>query len=152
VDLHVGERANLNERVRIDPAQEQSGFLIAVSKFSPELEAKLRPLVDAETVLSDLNRKIGDLEQKEKSLADDEARDRENLKALKDNGAAKRFVDEMNRAEDDLQAARKESAGLEKDRDVARANLDALIAQASFDTDVSVVTQSTQFGNSPPQP
>jgi len=36
--------------------------------------------------------------------------DRENLTAFKGNDAAKRFVDELNRAEDALQNARKQSA------------------------------------------
>ena len=149
VDLHVGESANLSERVIINPAQDHSGFLIAVSKFSPALEEKLRPLIDAETVLNGLNRKISDIEQKEKTLAADEARDRDNLTALKGNAASKRFVDELNRTEDDIESARKERAAAEKDRDAARAHLDELIAQISFDTDLSVVTQSNQMGSAP---
>jgi hypothetical protein len=149
VDLHVGERANLSERVIINPAQDHSGFLIAVSKFSPALEEKLRPLIDAETALNNLNRKINDIEQKEKTLAADEARDRDNLTALKGNAASKRFVDELNRTEDDIQSARKERTAVEKDRDAARAHLDELIAQISFDTDLSVVTQSNQIGSAP---
>ena len=149
VDLHVGERANLSERVIINPTQDHSGFLIAVSKFSPALEEKLRPLIDAETALNNLNRKISDIEQKENTLAADEARDRDNLTALKGNAASKRFVDELNRTEDDIQSARKERTAVEKDREAARAHLDELIAQISFDTDLSVVTQSNQIGSAP---
>ncbi len=152
VNLQFKERANLSEGIRIDPSQDHSGFLVNLTKFSPDLEGRLKPLIDAEIVLNDLNRRIAEIEQKEKTLSDDEARDRDNLTALKNNDAAKRFVDELNRAEDDLQAARKERAGLEKDRDAARGRLDNLIAQVSFDTDVSVVTQNTQSGNKPQQP
>jgi hypothetical protein len=150
-DLHVGEKANLSERVRIDTSQDRSAFIVNLTKFAPDLETKLKPLVDAEVALSDLERRIADLQQKEKTLSDDEARDRDNLTALKNNDAAKRFVGELNRAEDELEAARKERTGLEKDRDAARAHLDQLISEVSFDTDVSVVTQSNQFGNRPPQ-
>ena len=150
VDLHVGEKANLAERVVLNALQFRSDYVINLSKYAPDLAQKLKPLIDAETALNDLERRINELEQKEKTLSDDEARDRENLTALKNNDAAKRFVDELNHAEDELQAARKERAGLEKDQDAARRHLDDLIAQVSFDTDLSVVTQSTQYGNRPP--
>jgi len=152
VDLHVGEKANLSERVRIDTTQDRSAFILNLTKFAPDLEAQLKPLIDAETTLNDLNRRIADLQLKEKTLADDETRVRDNVTALKNNDAAKRFVDELNRAEDDLQASRKERAGLEKDRDAARARLDDLIAKTAFDTDVSVVTRSNQTGSTPPHP
>ncbi len=109
----------------------------------------MRPLIDAETALSDLNRKLADNQQKQKPLADDEARDRDNLTALKGNDAAKRFVEELNRAEDDIDAARKEQAGLEQQRDAARAHLTEIIAKLSFDTDLEIVTQSNQLGNTP---
>ncbi len=151
VDLHVGEKAALAEKVRIDPNDDRSEFLISVSKLVPSLEEKLRPLIEAETALSDLNRKIREMEAKEKTLADDEARDRDNLTALKGNDAAKRFVEELNRAEDEIEAARKERAGLEKDRDTARAHLEISIARLSFDEDASVVTLSNQSGNKPPR-
>jgi hypothetical protein len=139
VDLHVGERATLAETVRIDPNFDRSAFLISVSKLVPSLEEKLRPLIEAETALNGLNRKIQELQDREKTLSDDEARDRENLTALKGNDAGKRFVEELNRAEDAIQAARKERAGLEKDRDAARTRLESLIGQLSFDEDASVV-------------
>jgi hypothetical protein len=149
VDLHVGERATLAEKIRIDPNNDRSAFLISISKYTPALEEKLRPLIDAETALSDLNRKIKEMEEKEKTLAADEARDRDNLTALKGNDAAKRFVAELNRAEDEIESMRKERAGVEKERDAARTHLESILAQLAFDTDLSVVTQSTQNGNRP---
>jgi hypothetical protein len=151
VDLHVGEKATLAEKIRIDPGDDRSEFLITVSKLAPATEEKLRPLIDAETALSDLNRKLQAIAEKEKTLAADEARDRENLTALKGNDAAKRFVEELNRAEDEIEAARKEQAGVGKERDTARTHLEILIAQLSFDADLSVITQSTQYGDRAPR-
>jgi hypothetical protein len=151
VDLHVGEKATLAEKIRIDPNNDRSEFLIAVSKLVPSIEQKLRPLIDAETALNGLNRKVQEIQEQEKALAADEARDRDNLTALKGNDAAKRFVEELNRTEDAIQAARKERAGVEKDRDAARAHLNALIAQLAFDEDVSVVTESNQLGDRAPR-
>jgi hypothetical protein len=135
-DLHVRERALLAETVRIDPDEDRTAFLVAVGKITPSVEEKLRPLIDAETALSGLNAKIEDLEQKEKTLSADESRDRENLTALKGNDAAKRFVEELNRAEDQLQAARKQAADLEQQKNAAVEKLNALIAGLSFDWDV----------------
>ena len=151
VDLHVGERATRAEKVRIDPNNDRSQFLISVSKLVPSLEEKLRPLIDAETSLSALNRKIQEIDAKEKTLSDDEARDRENLTALKGNDAGKRFVEELNRAEDDIQSARRDRAGVEKDRDAARAHLESLIGQLSFDEDASSVIESNQYGDRKPR-
>jgi hypothetical protein len=140
VDLKVRERANLDEKIRIDAGQDYTAFLVTIGKFSPDLEAKLQPLIAAERTLSDLNAKLAELEQKQKQLSDDEARDRENVTALKGNEAGKRFVDELGHAEDELQAARKDHADLEKSRDLAIAKLDAAISQVSFDTDVTIAT------------
>jgi hypothetical protein len=145
-DLHVREKATLSETIRIYPNDDRSGFLVAISKFTPALEEKLRPLIDAETALSNLNRKIQESEQKEKSLAGDEARARENLTALKGNDAGKRFVAELNQAEDDIGAVRKARVDFEKERDAARARVESIIAQLSFDTDLDVVTEGAQQG------
>ena len=140
-DLHVTERTPLFETVRIDPGEDRTEFLAAISKYTPALEEKLRPLIDAETSLNDLNQKIDQAEQNEKTLSDDEARARDNITALKGNEAAKRFVDELNHTEDRIQAARKDRADLEKQRDAARANVESLIAKLSFDTDLDVKVQ-----------
>jgi hypothetical protein len=139
-ELHVKERANLSETVEIGPQIESdSEFLVTVSKYSPALEEKLRPAMDAEAALAAINAKLDENTEKQKTLAADETRDRENLTALKGNDAAKRFVDELNQAEDGLQAARKEQADLEKQRDAAQEKLNGIIAKLSFDTDLDVV-------------
>jgi len=135
-DLHVRERALLSQDIRINPGDDRTAYLISVVKLVPSVDEKLRPLIDAETALSGLNAKIEQIEQKEKTLAADEARDRENLTALKGNDAAKRFVEELNSAEDQLQAARKQAADLEQQKNAAVEKLNALIAGLSFDWDV----------------
>jgi hypothetical protein len=136
-DLRVSERAMLSERVVINPSQDLSALLISATQLAPGLEEKLRPLIDAETALSGLNRRIQELVQKEKTLADDEARARENLTALKGNDAAKRFVEELNRTEDELQTTRKQAAELEQQKKIAVDKLNALIVGLSFDWDVT---------------
>ncbi|MDR3740518.1 MAG: DUF4139 domain-containing protein [Terracidiphilus sp.] len=146
VSLKVREHVTRAETVVLNPDLDRTAFLIQVSKYTPELEQKLSPIIDATTALNDIKRKLAENAQRQKTLTDDEARMRENVTALKGNDAAKRFVEQLNRAEDDLMAARKEQADLERERDAARAKLAALIAQASFETDLNVVTGGNQLG------
>jgi septal ring factor EnvC (AmiA/AmiB activator) len=146
-ELNVGERADLAEKIVINPDMGRAAFLVTISKYTPDLEAKLRPLLDAESALSEVNRKLNENQHRQKTDGDDEARIRENVTALKGNEASKRFVDELNRAEDDLDAARKEQASLEQQRDTARVQLTALIAQLSFEADLNVVTEDNQIAN-----
>jgi hypothetical protein len=143
VDLHVRERANINERVQIGKQFNNGAYLITASQYSPALAEALKPAIDAQTALAGLNGKIDEITAKQKTLADDEDRYRENLKALKDSATAKRFVDELNQAEDAIEAARKGQTDLEKQRDAAQAQLDSIIARLSFDTDLDVVLSKT---------
>ncbi len=143
VDLHVKERADLTEKAQIGTQQDNVSELITVSQYTPALEQALKPAIDAETALVDVNRRIDENANNQKTLADDENRYRENLKALKDNITAKRFVDELNQAEDSIEAARKEQTDLEKQRDAAQAHLDDVISKLSFDTDLDVVLSKT---------
>jgi septal ring factor EnvC (AmiA/AmiB activator) len=98
---------------------------------------KLKPVIDAQTALAELDQRIDASKKAEETAAADEARDRENLTALKGNDAAKRFVDELNRAEDQLQATRKQTADLEAQKQAAADKLNALIAAISFDWSVT---------------
>ena len=142
-DLHVREHADISERIQIAEQTDNGDVLITAGNYSPALAQALKPAIDAQTAVADLNRKIDEITEKQKTLADDENRYRENLKALKDNTTAKRFVDELNQAEDAIDAARKEQADLEKQRDAAQAQLDSIIAKLSFDTDLDVVLSKT---------
>jgi hypothetical protein len=142
-DLHVRERADISEKIQIAEQSDNGDVLITTGNYSPALAQALKPAIDAQTALTDLNRRIDEITEKQKTLADDENRYRENLKALKDNTTAKRFVDELNQAEDAIEAARKEQTDLEKQRDAAQAQLDGIIAKLSFDTDLDVVLSKT---------
>ncbi len=122
--------------VTLNPSQDQRNYLLDLVKRVPDAVDKLNPIIDAQAALADLNQKINDAKKTEETAAADEARDRENLTALKGNDAAKRFVDELNRAEDLLQATRKQIADLEQQKQAAIDKLDAQINAISFDWDV----------------
>jgi len=134
--LEVRERGPEYNQVFLNSNSDQTVYLLDLVKRVPDALDKLKPVIDAQSVLTDLERRIKESKQKEKTASDDEARDRENLTALKGNDAAKRFVDELNQAEDTLQAARKLTADLEQQKKAAVEKMNELIAQISFDWDV----------------
>lgn len=112
-------------------------FLLNLIKQTPEAQKELQPVLDAQDVVADLNAKIAESKKQEETAAADEARDRENLTALKGNDAAHRFVEELNRAEDELQSTRKHTADLEQQKTAAEEKLNQAIANLSFDWDES---------------
>ncbi len=128
----------LSESVDIRDSSFGDEFIVNLTKYTPELEQKLRPLIDAETALDDFNGKIAQNEAKQKQLEADEARNRDNLTALKGNDAAKRFVDELNRTEDAIADARKEHDTLVSQQNAAQQQVEEIIAALSFDTDLDI--------------
>ena len=135
--LEVREHGPEHQIVQLNPEQDQSEYLLDLAKRVPDALDKLKPVIDAETALANLDHRIDQSKQTEETASADEARDRDNLTALKGNDAAKRFVDELNRAEDLLQTARKQTADLEQQKQAALEKLNTLIAGLSFDWDVS---------------
>jgi len=134
--LEVRERGPEKSQIYLNASTDYSAYLLSLCKQVPEALDKLKPVIDAEVALADLERRIRESKQTEKAASDDEARDRENLTALKGNDAAKRFVDELNKAEDLLQTTRKQTADLEQQKKVAIDKLNEMIGQISFDWDV----------------
>jgi len=135
--LEVRERGPQYTTVTLNVNSGQQEYLLDLVKRVPDAEDKLKPVIDAETALADWEGKIADAKKAEETAAADEARDRENLTALKGNDAAKRFVDELNRAEDQLQATRKQTADLELRKQAATEKLEGLINGLSFDWSVT---------------
>jgi hypothetical protein len=133
--LEVREHGPEYTSVNLDSDPHQEQFLIELIKQVPGALAQIQPVIDAETALTTLDEKIADLKKAEETAAADEARDRDNLTALKGNDAARRFVDELNRAEDQLQATRKQISDLEQQKANATAKLYQLIGALSFDWD-----------------
>jgi hypothetical protein len=112
---------------------EQRDFIIELIKQVPGAQAQLQPVLDAQDALVDINEKIAKAKKVEESAAGDEARYRENVTALKGSDGAKRFVDELNHAEDQLQATRRQIADLEVQKAAATDKLDQVISALSYD-------------------
>jgi hypothetical protein len=137
--LEVRERGPEYTSVTIDPSQNTNAYLIELVKRAPDAASQLRPIIDAQSKLAELDQAIADSRQKEQTAAADEARCRENLIALKGNEAARRFVDELNHAEDLLQTTRKHTADLEQQIAAAVENLRAHINALNYDWDAKVI-------------
>jgi hypothetical protein len=135
--VEVRERGPEVTSIALNANQDQSGYLLDLVKREPDAQEKLEPVITAEIRLAELDRRIEESKKTEQTAAADEARDRENLTALKGNDAARRFVDELNRAEDQLQATRKQTADLVQQKQAAAEKLDALIAGLSFEWSVT---------------
>jgi hypothetical protein len=135
--LDVRERGPEYTQVYLNADSNQTNYMLDLVKRVPDALDKLKPVIDAQTALAELDHRIAESKKAEETAAADEARDRDNLTALKGNDAAKRFVDELNRAEDQLQATRKQTADLEQQKQVAVDKLNGLIAGLSFDWDVT---------------
>jgi len=137
--LEVSERGPEDTRVEIDPSQNTNAYLLELVKRVPDAEAQLKPVLDAQSKLADLDQAIAESKQQEQTAAADEARCRENLTALKGNEAARRFVDELNHAEDLLQSTRKHTADVEQQRNTAVENLRKEINTLNYDWDAKIV-------------
>jgi hypothetical protein len=134
--LEVREHGPQYTTVDLRGNARQRDFLLQLVKDVPNAMTELKPVIDAEVALDDLDTKIAEASQTEETARADEARDRENLTALKGNDAAKRFVDELNHAEDTLQATRKQIADLQAQKGLAEVKLNALVSGLSFNWDV----------------
>jgi hypothetical protein len=133
--IEVREHGPEYTRIDLIAGQNQTGYLLDLVKRVPDALAEMQPVIDAQVRIAALEHSIDQSKQTEETAAADEARDRDNLTALKGNDAARRFVDELNRAEDLLQSTRKQTADLEQQKAEAIDKLNDLISHLSFDWD-----------------
>jgi hypothetical protein len=139
VPAHSSAKIEAHERgpqytvVNLQQQPEPRDFVLELIRQVPDAKQQLQPVLDAQDALADINEKIADAKKVEETAAADEARYRENVSALKGSDGAKRFVDELNHAEDQLQATRKLIASLEVQRAAATDKLYKVIAALSYD-------------------
>jgi hypothetical protein len=131
--LEVREHGPEYTVVDLRQQPQQREFLIELLKQVPNAQQQIQPVLDAQEAVTSVDEKIAEAKKVEETAAADEARDRENVTALKGSEGARRFVDELNRAEDQLQATRKQLADLKVQRAAASEKLDQAIAGLSYD-------------------
>ncbi|HLW97493.1 MAG TPA: carboxypeptidase regulatory-like domain-containing protein [Candidatus Acidoferrales bacterium] len=110
----------------------------------PELDQSLRQIIAQRAAVAKLD---ADLEEKNDSIdsiADDQDRLRENLKALKGSAEektlAQRYIAELDNQETQLATFKKQIADLEARRKEAQEQLDKAIAELEFDADMKSAT------------
>jgi hypothetical protein len=104
--------------------------------ISPEVEKALRLVLAKKTAVSTIDRQIQSREDQQKNIAEDQARLRENLKALKGSAEERelvqRYTHQLNAQEDTLDRVKKELSELHARREVANADLKKTIDDMSL--------------------
>ena len=106
-------------------------FFLDQKMITPEVEAALRNIAKQKNDIAVLDGFIANHRAQATSIADDQQRVRENMKALKGSSEEKalieRYVRELNDQEDRVQILRKEIADLQQRRDAAQVGLNTMI-------------------------
>jgi hypothetical protein len=138
--LHVTERGTISTRYSIGTQSDLHPLmLLATSGQDARVTQALRPILDAERRLAGLEIRLKALQESIRQLSEDEARARENISALKGNVetvAMRRFIDDLNRDEDQLTAARRQAEGLGREREAARDAFSDNLANFNLDMDL----------------
>ncbi len=104
--------------------------------ISPEVEKALRLVLAKKNAVSSIDRQVQSREEQQKNIADDQARLRENLKALKGSAEERelvqRYTHQLNAQEDTLDRVKNELSDLHAQRKVANADLKKTIDEMSL--------------------
>ncbi len=141
----VADEGSDYENWQIDPDDDQTDALELIGKEAAAIAPKIQPILDAQRDILAIKTKIQNLNSSIANLTADETRARENLTALKGNDAGKRFVDELNQSEDDIQSTRKQIADLTEKQKAATESLRQTLLNFTLDW-------SSEQANSIPAP
>ena len=109
----------------------RSGF------FAEDLQKALKPVIDKRLELAAVERKLAEFTSQQEAIASDQARVRENMKALRGSVDEKqllqRYTRQLNEQEDQLEALKKNIAQVSGEQARLQAELSALIDKLSFE-------------------
>jgi chromosome segregation ATPase len=110
----------------------------------PELDQSLRQIMAQKAAVAKLDADLEERNDSIDSIADDQDRLRENLKALKGSAEektlAQRYIAELDSQETQLATFKKQIADLEAKRKQAQEQIDKTIADLEFDADMKSET------------
>lgn len=119
---------------------DQVAYLVRQKTITPELEQTLRKVIAQKNEISGFNTQIEQRQRETSDISQDQARVRENMKALKGTAEEKqltqRYATQLNQQEDRLAVLRKEIADLQAQREAAQAQLNKMVEDISFDATV----------------
>jgi predicted nucleic acid-binding Zn-ribbon protein len=105
--------------------------------MTPELQAAFRRVLDQKNVISNLQTQIASRQQELNAINRDQARIRENMKALKGSAEEKallqRYTKQLDSQEDRLSALNKEIADLQQKQAQEQQKLDEMVQQVALD-------------------
>ena len=136
--LAVEEYRPLATRVELsDVSDDQIHLLTEQKRMTPALQQAIRRVLDQKGVIDALDAQIRSRQQEDKSIAADQGRIRENMKALKgsveERALLQRYTHQLDLQEDRLAALRSQTADLAAKRQQAADQLDKILAEISLD-------------------
>ena len=112
-------------------------LMVQDKSLSPTAMQALRPVLDQQNKTESLSSQIASRQKEVNTITTDQARVRENMKALKGSSEEKallqRYTRQLDQQEDRLNALHKEIEGLQQQYDQADAELDNLIQSVNLD-------------------
>jgi hypothetical protein len=139
--LTVEESYPRDVRVTIaSMTEEQLAVFLRGPGAAAAVQAALRPIVEKKQAIAAIARDLAARQAETGRIAEDQARVRENMKALKGSAEEKalvqRYARQLDEQENRLEALRKETTALEQQRSRAQADLDKLIEALALDITV----------------
>jgi hypothetical protein len=112
-------------------------MLVEQKRMTPAMEKALKRVLDQKAVIEGLDAQLNARQQEVDSISSDQARIRENMKALKGSPEEKtllqRYTRQLDEQEDRLAALRSQIADLKGKRQQASQQLDQILAEISLD-------------------
>jgi hypothetical protein len=120
-----------------DLSNRQIDALRVENRMTPGLEKAFRQVIDQKNVVAGLRAQVESRQQELNAINRDQARIRENMKALKGSAEEKalllRYTGQLNSQEDRLTALNKEIADLQQRQTLEQQRLDATVQQVALD-------------------
>jgi hypothetical protein len=138
IHLHVGERHLESVSYHIvEDSQVNVDVLVRTVGNDSALLSRLQPVITQRQTLADVEEKKKAVDKRIETIKADEQRSRDNITALKgDSSAARRFIDQLNRSEDEIDAARKEQDALDAHIGIEYQKLADMASALEFDSEV----------------
>jgi len=136
--LAVEEYRPLATQVELsDVSDDQIHLLTEQKRMTPALQQAIKRVLDQKGVIDALDAQIRSRQQEDKSIAADQGRIRENMKALKgtpeEKALLQRYTGQLNEQEDRLAVLRSQAADLTLKRQQAADQLDKILVEISLD-------------------
>jgi hypothetical protein len=137
-ELRVEEFHPLDTRVELtDLSSDEITLLVDQKRLTPALDQAFRKILGQKNQISSLDAEMKTRQQEIDSIAGDQGRIRENMKALKGSAEEKtllqRYTQQLNTQEDRLATLRSENAGLKAKRQQAEKDLDQMLQTLTLD-------------------